>query len=382
LIESCEKKNTNPSTVVVALSGGGDSALAAALLKEQGWGVTGLHFLLPASPDKRESRALSVGRVGEHLKIPVHFLDLESVFSREVVAPFVQAYLSGLTPNPCVLCNGCIKFENLLQYGEEHEISHMATGHYAAVKVRCDGVGELRRGIDRGKEQSYFLHRLTRRHLAKTLLPLGRMTKDEAKRLALKMKLPTSSEPESQEICFLPANDYRSFLVQEGGQEIAQGGDILTLEGDKVGEHEGTYRYTVGQRHGLGIASSRPYYVTEIKPKRRQIIVGRKEHLFSTLVEAEGFNWLDEPLQYDGRRLHAQIRYRHLAAPGRLDVISSGEVRFEFDKPQWAVTPGQALVCYEGDRVIGGGWIRRGRTAHGARDTAEELRAKSAGQRQ
>jgi tRNA-uridine 2-sulfurtransferase len=352
---------------VVALSGGGDSALAAALLKEQGWEVTGLHFLLPASPEKREARALSVRRVGEHLKIPVLLMDLGGAFSREVVGPFVEAYLSGLTPNPCVVCNEIIKFENLLRYSEEQGISHIATGHYATVKTGRDGVGELWRGTDHGKEQSYFLHRLTRRHLAKTLLPLGRMTKKEAKRLAVKIDLPTSSEPESQEICFLPANDYRSFMEQERGQEIARRGDILTMEGAKVGEHEGTYRYTIGQRHGLGIASSRPYYVVEINPRSRRIIVGRKEDLLSTLVEAEGINWLDEAPRYHGKRLHAQIRYRHVAAPGRLEVISAEEARFEFDEPQWAVTPGQALVCYEGDRVVGGGWIKKMLRKKGAR---------------
>jgi tRNA-uridine 2-sulfurtransferase len=354
----CEKK-TNPSSVVVALSGGGDSALAAALLKEQGRDVTGLHFVLPAPPAKKEAKALSVRALGDYLDIPVHYMDLEIAFSRQVVAPFVKAYLNGLTPNPCVLCNEVIKFENLLRYREEQGISHIATGHYASVNAGGDGVAELRRGIDARKEQSYFLHRLALRHLAGAILPLGRMTKREAKRIALKMNLPTSSEPESQEICFLPSSDYRSFLEHEGAQKTSQGGDILNLEGAKVGEHKGTHRYTIGQRHGLGIASSRPYYVKEINPQSRQIVVGRKEHLFSTLVEAGGFNWLDEASQYDGRRLHAQIRYRHVAAPGTLEVVSSDVVRFEFEAPQWAVTPGQALVCYERDRVIGGGWIRR-----------------------
>ena len=369
------EKNELPSTVVAALSGGGDSALAAALLKAQGWDVTGLHFLLPASAAEREARALSVRRVGEHLNIPVRLLDLESAFSGTVVEPFVEAYLSGLTPNPCVVCNERIKFETLLQYCEAHGISHMATGHYASARIGHNGAGQLWRGVDPGKEQSYFLHRLTRRHLARTLLPLGGMTKKEARGLALKMNLPTSSAPESQEICFLPAKDYRLFLEQERGREAAQRGDILTREGVKVGEHEGTYRYTIGQRRGLGIASSRPYYVVGIKPRSRQIVVGRKEDLFSSRVQAEGFNWLDEAPKYDGKGLHAQIRYRHRAAPGTLEVLSNEEVRFEFDAPQWAVTPGQALVCYEGDRVIGGGWIGRGCTAHGARENSKEHRA-------
>ncbi|MBN2032066.1 MAG: tRNA 2-thiouridine(34) synthase MnmA [Deltaproteobacteria bacterium] len=366
MINYRDEKNTNPSTVAVALSGGCDSTLAAALLIEQGWDVTGVHFLLPAPPEKREARSLSVKRVGERLKIPVVLINLDIAFSREVVAPFVEAYLSGLTPNPCVLCNEIIKFETLFRYSEEHKISKISTGHYATVKVGSNGATQLWRGIDQRKEQSYFLHRLSVRHLERTLLPLGRMTKQQAKDLALKMELPNSSEPESQEICFLPANDYRLFLEKERGGEIARRGDVLTMEGTKVGEHDGTYRYTVGQRHGLGIASRRAYYVSEIDPRNRRIIVGEKEDLLCTRVEAEGFNWLDEAPRYHRMRLHAQIRYRHRAASGRLEVLSPEEVGFEFDEPQWAVTPGQALVCYEGDRVIGGGWIRRSRNAHGA----------------
>jgi len=348
-----------PSTVVVALSGGGDSAVAAALLQEQGWEVTGLHFLLPASPSDKEARALSVQRVAERLEIPLSFVDLLDFFTEAVVEPFAEAYLAGLTPNPCVVCNEKVKFEHLVRFADEKGTRYAATGHYAKIKTRADGVAQLWRGRDRAKEQSYFLHRLNQRQLSRSILPLGDTTKEEARDLSKKFGLPTSSEPESQEICFLPENDYRRFLECAKGKGLRRRGDIVTRGGEKVGEHEGTYRYTIGQRHGLGIASPSPYYVTELRPEVNEVVVAGKAELYAALVRAERFNWIGgEPLR-GSHRLQAQVRYRHIAAPGRLDVVSEDEVVFEFDEPQWAITPGQALVCYDGDRVIGGGWITR-----------------------
>jgi tRNA-specific 2-thiouridylase len=213
--------------------------------------------------------------------------------------------------------------------------------------------------VDQSKEQSYFLHRLEQRHLQRIVLPLGEMTKKETRPLAAKMKLPTVSEPESQEICFVPGNDYRLFLEKTKGMGIAKRGNIVTKEGEKVGEHLGAYRFTIGQRHGLGIASPRPYYVMEIRPEENEVVVGRKEDLFSTLVEAESFNWLDGKPPAERARVLAQIRYRHIPGSGWLDGITPGEVKFEFEEPQWGITPGQALVCYEGERLLGGGWIKR-----------------------
>jgi tRNA-specific 2-thiouridylase len=185
------------------------------------------------------------------------------------------------------------------------------------------------------------------------------MLKKEARHLAADLGLPDASEPESQEICFVPENDYRLFLELRRGYEIARRGEIIDREGQKLGEHSGVYRYTIGQRHGLGIASHRPYYVMEIRPYENQIVVGRREELLSTHVEAHGFNWLMGGPPQKGMAALAQIRYRHKPAPGRLEVISPKEARFRFDEPQWAITPGQALVCYEGDKLLGGGWIRK-----------------------
>jgi tRNA-specific 2-thiouridylase len=327
-----------PSTVVVAMSGGVDSSLVAAML----------------SPSKRQERAFLLHRLKEHLQIPIAFLDLEEAFNRKVIDPFADAYLQGLTPNPCILCNQMVKFFHLLRYADKNGIEHIATGHYATVKKDKSSPVELWRGKDKQKEQSYFLHRLNQSHLSRALFPLGEMTKKEARHLAGEMTLPTTSEPESQEICFLPDRDYRVFLESRRGWAVRQKGNIIDAQGKKLGEHRGTYRFTIGQRHGLGIASSRPYYVMATRPDKNEVVVGRREELFSTRVEADSFNWLHGAPPESRMKVLAQIRYRHQPAPGLLEVLSCDRVRFEFDEPQWAVTPGQALACYEGERLLGG----------------------------
>jgi len=351
--------NRGPSTVVVALSGGVDSSLAAALLKEAGWKVTGLHFSLPAPPLKKQAKISAVQRIAKHLHITLDVADLEKEFRQSVIGPFTDSYVKGLTPNPCVMCNQMIKFDQLVHYADKKRIQYIATGHYAILITEGDAGVELWRGKDKQKEQSYFLHRLNQSHLSRSLFPLGDLTKKDARRLAGEMGLPSSKEPESQEICFLPENDYRSFIEKEKGSGIIKKGDIIDRHGRILGQHSGAYRFTIGQRHGLGIASSRPYYVTALRPEENEVIVGRKEDLYSTRLEANSFNWIDGSHTEKDRKVMAQIRYRHRAASGLLKVISSEMVRFRFDEPQWAITPGQALVCYDGDRVLGGGWIER-----------------------
>ena len=349
-----------PASVVVALSGGVDSSLAAALLKTAGWEVYGLHFLLPAPPLIAEARIKKVEVIARHLEIPLYVMDLIEAFSSKVIDPFVDAYLRGLTPNPCVMCNELIKFEYLLRYAKQHDIQNLATGHYARLGRKDESSPvELFRGKDRHKEQSYFLHRLNQAYLSRTVFPLGELAKDEARHKAGEMALPVQSVPESQEICFVPDNGYRSLVESHKGPEVGKRGNIIDTHGAILGTHKGVYRYTTGQRQGLGIASSSPYYVKDIRPETGEVVVGRKEEIYSTTVEAKQFNWIRGSAPARAMEAQAQVRYRHRSAKGFLEFISSDRVRFTFDEPQWAITPGQALVCYDGDRVMGGGWIRK-----------------------
>jgi len=355
---SLENKDKTIARVVVAMSGGVDSTLSAALLKEAGYEVTGLHFLLPATRKIIDSRLKQARNMADFLKIPLEVMDLEIVFKKLIIRPFIDSYMRGLTPNPCVLCNEVIKFDQLLQYADARDIEHVATGHYARVSNDENDEKGLRRGVDRNKEQSYFLNRLRQMHLQRLILPLGGMTKDRVRKVAKERGLPNYSQPESQEICFIPNNDYRAFVESERGLEIQAKGDIVDRSGQVLGRHKGIYRYTIGQRHGLGIASERPYYVIGLNPAENRVIVGRKEELYRDQVEADNFNWIKGIPSPKEFKALAQIRYRHKAASGHLQVISDTQVRFQFDKPQSAITPGQALVCYDGDRVLGGGWIR------------------------
>ena len=345
---------------MVALSGGVDSAVAAASLKLAGWEVYGLHFMLPASLKRTKPRMNRSERLANHLEIPLHVLDLREIFNREVIDPFVHNYLNGLTPNPCVLCNQLIKFKFLFDYAKQQKIDFIATGHYAKVsKGFKNPYFDLCRGTDRVKEQSYFLHRLNQSYLSRAIFPLGERTKDDVRKQALEMGLPVNKIAESQEICFIPENDYRSFVENKKGRGVNKPGNITDNDGQILGEHAGFFRYTIGQRQGLGIASSRPWYVKEIRPQTNEVVVARKDALYSTRVEADEFKWIGEMPPTKVMKTKAQIRYRHRPALGQLEVVSSDKVKFIFDEPQWAVTPGQALVCYEGERVLGGGWIRK-----------------------
>jgi len=354
--------NGRPSEVVVAMSGGVDSSLAAALLTRAGWRVHGLHLLLSSPSSSTDERLETARRVASYLGIPLEVMDLRACFQRVVVEPFVNAYRNGLTPNPCVVCNARIKFQGLLLYANGQGIPYLSTGHYATVKRQAGTPqDQLWRGEHRSKDQSYFLHRIGQDALRKAVFPLGGMGKDEVRSLARRLGLPSHGVPESQEICFLPQGDYRILFGGKDGPDASEEGNLVNGEGRILGRHSGIYRYTVGQRQGLGIASSKPYYVKEIRTETKEVVVGGVEELYSRELEAEEFHWIGEMPSEEVLPGHAQIRSRHQAASGRLEIISTHEIRFVFDEPQWAVTPGQALVLHEGDRVLGGGWIRKTR---------------------
>ena len=347
-------------SVAVALSGGMDSFYAARLLKDGGWDVVGVHLILPIAQQEREKREKTVALLTDELDIPLFHLNVGDFFKEKVIDYFISSYLNGITPNPCVVCNQLIKFEKVIEWMDERGVGCLATGHYARVSNSSRGnCSELLRGKDTRKDQSYFLHRLNQAHLSRVVFPLGDITKQEVFHEARGRGLPETFHSESQEICFIPDNDYRALLQGRTGKEVPSSGNVVDLEGSVLGTHAGTHAYTIGQRHGLGIASREPLYVCQIRPETNEIIVAPRRHLFSRSLIAEDFHWIGPAPDARTIRVQAQIRYRHKPAEGTLTILAAGRVRCDFDEPQWAITPGQALVCYEGERVLGGGWITK-----------------------
>jgi len=347
-------------TIAVALSGGVDSSYAASILKDEGWNIIGIHLLLPISPKERAEKVRITKLLSDRLNIPLYLLDVNNSFQKEVIDYFTRSYFLGLTPNPCVVCNYVVKFEQIIKWMDNKRIDYFATGHYARVRRSSNKIYiDLLKGKDRQKDQSYFLHRLNQSHLSRTIFPLGDLKKAEISLLAKEKGLSASIHPESQEICFIPGNNYRSFLKSRVDKSMLSQGDIIDLEGNVLGVHSGFYAYTIGQRHGLGVGSREPLYVCQIRPEKNEIVVGPREALFTTTLTAEDFNWIGALPEEKRIRVQAQIRYRHEPADGTLTIISPDIVHFEFDTPQWAITPGQAFVCYEGENVLGGGWIRK-----------------------
>jgi tRNA-specific 2-thiouridylase len=302
-------------------------------------------------------------RVAEELGFPFYVLNLEKDFERDVVAPFVESYLQGETPIPCVACNSRLKFASLDRLAESLGCEKVATGHYARVEYDEETKRyRLLRGRNLQKDQSYFLWELTQAQLARSLFPLGEMSKQDVREVARTSGLAVAEKAESQEICFVPDGDYAGFidryLEAEGEQERAPGeGEIVNRAGAPLGKHQGIHRYTVGQRRGLGLSNERPLYVLQIESARNRVIVGGDEELLSREFTATGVNWIafDNPSQEV--RAHVRVRYRHEAQPASITPLEAGRARITFDEPQRAITPGQATVFYRGDEVIGGGWI-------------------------
>lgn len=340
------------SQVAVALSGGVDSAVAATLLRQQGCDLSGIHLRLSPYGPPAEHLTLLASR----LELRLEELDLREEFARLVLDYFVQEYSRGRTPNPCIRCNATIKFGRLWEILQAGGVTHLATGHYARLQREADGSVGLYRGADRRKDQSYFLSRLPRELLPHLLFPLGAMTKAEVRRRYQELRLPPlAADRESMELCFIPDGNYQDFIRQRRGAPGTPG-DLVDSQGRVLGRHRGLEAYTVGQRRGLGVPAREPYYVTEIQPELNRVVLGHRAELLAPGLRASRMNWLIEP---PTRELEAQavIRYRHPGVPARIIPRDDGGVQVVFAAPQGAVTPGQGVVLYRDDRVLGGGWI-------------------------
>ena len=335
------------------MSGGVDSSVSAHLLKEAGYEVEGIHLLLsPGSREAAEKTAAELESACRMLDIPLHFLNLEKEFSARVIGPFCREYENGRTPNPCVQCNRIVKFGMLLEKVKALGGAYLATGHYARVE-NSGGVFQLKKGLDAGKDQSYFLHMLGQKELASVLFPVGGLLKSQVKKMAADLGLPAAQKRESQDICFIPDNDSRAFLA---ARLTARPGEIVDTTGKVLGQHQGLAFYTIGQRQGMGIAASQPLYVLKMETVANRLVVGFKDQLYRDHLTAGGVNWVAGQPPENGLAITARVRYRAQEARAILQ-IEGDTVKVRFSEPQWAIAPGQSVVFYQGDTVLGGGSI-------------------------
>jgi len=354
--------------VVVAMSGGVDSSVAAALLKEQGYEVIGITMQLQPSDRLAEvadrfggccglGAVADAKRVAYGLDIPHYVVNFRDVFERYVIADFCREYSLGRTPNPCIRCNQFVKFDALLKKARELGASLVATGHYARIE---NGNGKsrylLKKSADRRKDQTYVLYVMTQEQLHSSLFPLGSLTKEEVRRIAEQLELPVAGKPESQEICFVPDNNYAGFLKEYTGA-VAAPGLIVDQQGNVLGRHRGIASYTIGQRKRLGIANREPLYVVAIDQEKNTITVGGKEEVYATELTACKLNWISVGKLEGTLKVKAKIRYLHPEAEATVTPSGENEVRVRFKEPQMAIAPGQAIVFYDGDTVVGGGSI-------------------------
>ncbi len=356
--------------VLVAMSGGVDSSVAAAILREQGYDVVGVAMRLAPEPKAGVARRRGTccshddfedaRRVAERLDFPFYVMDLRADFASRVIGNFVSEYLAARTPNPCVMCNREIKFDRLWERARALEADCVATGHYARIARGADGSYRLLRARDPSKDQSYFLFMLGQEQLARTLFPLGDMTKSEVRARARALGLKNADKPESQEICFVPDGDYAGFVTRNVNSSRIRPGAIIDANGNWLGAHAGVHQFTVGQRRGLGIAAGEPLYVRAIDRDSGDVLVARRSEISSSGLIAERVSLVDPGIANEREiRAEAKIRYRHAPLAATLEFVSIDRAEVRFDSPGPAVTPGQACVFYRGDEVLGGGFIQR-----------------------
>ena len=353
--------------VVVGMSGGVDSSVAAYLLKEQGYDVIGVTMQIWQDEEQavQEENGGCCGlsavddarRVAAALDIPYYVMNFKKEFKEHVIDYFVEEYQNGRTPNPCIACNRYVKWESLLQRSLSIGAEYIATGHYARVVQLENGRYTLRRSATLAKDQTYALYNLTQEQLRRTLMPVGEYTKEEVRAIAEKINLRIANKPDSQDICFVPDGDYASYIEEEAGVKVPEGDFVLT-DGTVLGRHKGITHYTVGQRKGLGLALGYPAFVLEIRPETNEVVIGTKEESMTTQLRARNLNFmavedLTEPLH-----VFTKIRYNHKGAWCTIEKTGEDEVLCTFDEPQRAVTPGQAVVFYDGEYVLGGGTIQ------------------------
>lgn len=353
--------------VVVGMSGGVDSSVAAYLLKEQGYDVVGVTMQIWQDEEQavQEENGGCCGlsavddarRVAQALDIPYYVMNFKKEFKENVMDYFVAEYLQGRTPNPCIACNRYVKWESLLKRSMDIGADFIATGHYARVSQLDNGRYAIKNSVTAAKDQTYALYNLTQFQLEHTLMPVGDYPKDRIRQIAEEQNLPVAHKPDSQEICFVPDNDYAGFIERETGGKVPGPGNFVTKDGEILGKHLGITHYTIGQRKGLGIALGHPIFVSEIRPETNEVVIGENEDVWGNILECNHVNYMGMEGLDSPRRVLAKIRYSHKGEWCNLEKIDDDTIRCTFEKPVRAITPGQAVVFYENEFVLGGGTI-------------------------